>query len=474
MSTVAPDVEHRATGGAFRRRPLWVWALPLALLLLAAGVRLWALGDPGRLYFDEKYYVQDAVDYLNRGVEEGRPVHPPMGKWVIALGIELFGSATPTGWRLGVAVAGSLTVLLTYLSGLRLFRRPAPAALAALLVCLDGLAVTTSRIAMLDATLGLFVVAAFWLVLVDRDARRAARGPGEPLLRSLLGSRYRWLAGVALGLAVATKWSGLLAVAAAGLLVLGTELAGRGEELRRAARRGLAVAAGGVLSLLLVPAAVYLTSYAGFFTSYSDSRAYETACAEGDCGTSAGDRLQTWVADQADVVAYHGRLEATHPYRSSPLGWPWLQRPVLTYAAECATTADPDECAVPPGTKARIVQLGSPALWWPALLAYPVLLWRAAARRDGIAASILVPLLLLWAPWLAAGKPGYFFYLVPAVPFIALALVRAVQVGPRPRLVGAGVAVLSVAAFAFFAPLWLGLPTDPDLLDLRYWLPTWR
>ncbi|MDK3255284.1 phospholipid carrier-dependent glycosyltransferase [Blastococcus capsensis] len=448
--------------------------VPLLLLGVAAAVRLWDLGDPDRLFFDEKYYARDGLDYVTRGVEEERPAHPPLGKWVIALGIQVFGY-TPFGWRIGVAVAGSLTVLLVHLCGLRLFRRTAPAALAALLVALDGLAVTTSRMAMLDATLGLFVVLAFWLVLLDRDARRHARGPDEPLSRSLLGSRYRWLAGLALGLAVATKWSGLLAIAAAGLLVLGTELAARGEGLRRGTRRAAVVAAGGALSLVALPAAVYAAAHAGWFANYADSYAGSRACEAGDCAAGPGDRLETWWENQVDLVRYHQELEATHPYRSDPAGWAWLERPVLVYAESCTSAQqDAGECEIPPGTVARITLVGSPALWWPALIAYPVLLWRAAVRRDGVAATILVPLALLWLPWLAAGKPGYFFYLVPAVPFLALGLVRAVQVGPRPRFVGGALAVLAVAAFAFFAPIWLGIPLDRDSLDLRYWLPSWR
>nr|WP_275585595.1 phospholipid carrier-dependent glycosyltransferase [Blastococcus saxobsidens] len=441
---------------------------------MAAVVRLWDLGDPDRLFFDEKYYAVDAQDYVTRGVEENKPAHPPLGKWVIALGIQLFGN-TPFGWRIGVAVVGSLTVLLVHLCGLRLFRRTAPAALAATLVALDGLSVTTSRMAMLDATLALCVVLAFWLVLLDRDARRAGRDADEPLGPSAVGSRYRWLAGLALGLAVSTKWAGLLAVAAVGLLVLGTELAGRGEGARRTLTRGLAVAGGAVLSLLVVPAAVYLASFAGWFASYEDSYAGARACGPGACSASPAERLDTWGASQLDLVRMHRELEATHPYRSDPLGWIWMERPVLVYAESCtAEQQAAGECEVPRGTVARITLVGNPALWWPALLAYPVLLWRALVRRDGVAASIAVPLLLLWLPWLAAGKPGYFFYLVPAVPFIALALVRAVQLTPRPRLVGGVLLGLNVAAFAFFAPIWLGIPLDRDLLDLRYWLPSWR
>ena len=475
MIAASEQPAQKAAGGASSgRRPLLSWGVPLALLCLAAAVRLWDLGDPDRLFFDEKYYAVDAQDYVTRGVEENKPAHPPLGKWVIALGIQVFGN-TPFGWRIAVAVAGSLTVLLVHFCGLRLFRRTAPAALAATLVALDGLSITTSRMAMLDATLALCVVSAFWLVLVDRDARRRSRGAGEPLVASLMGSRYRWLAGLALGLAVATKWSGLLAVAAMGLLVLGTELAGRGEGIRRTATRGLAVAGGAVLSLVVVPAAVYVAAFAGWFANYEDSYAGARACGPGVCAAGPTERLDTWWASQVDLVRMHRNLEATHSYRSDPLGWIWLERPVLVYAESCTAEQQADgECEVPRGTVARITLVGSPALWWPALLAYPVLLWRAVARRDGIAATVLAPLAVLWLPWLAAGKPGYFFYLVPAVPFIALALVRAVQVTPRPRLVGGLLLASSVAAFAFFAPIWLGIPLDRDLLDLRYWLPSWR
>ncbi|WP_222194731.1 phospholipid carrier-dependent glycosyltransferase [Modestobacter italicus] len=446
----------------------------MALFLLAAALRLWDLGDPDRLYFDEVYYAEDAYDYVTRGVEEGRPAHPPLGKWVIALGIQAFGY-TPFGWRVGVALSGALTVLLTWSIGRRLFPHPAAAALAAVLVALDGLALTSSRIAMLDAVLGLFVVLALWLVLVDRDARRADRRAGESLRSSFVGSRYRWLAGLALGLAVATKWSGLLAVGAAGLLVLGTELAGRSRGMGGAVRRGLAVGAGAALAFLVLPAAVYLASFTGWFLNYADSQAGARACGDRECSASVGERLDTWVDTQVNLVGYHQRLEATHPYRSDPLGWPWLQRPVLVYLEKCTTTEHVEEgCVVPTGTQARIVLLGSPALWWPALLAAPVLLWRSVARRDGVAATIGVVLLALWLPWLAAGKPGYSFYLVPAVPFLALALVHAVQLSPRPRVLGLGLLALTVAAFAFFAPVWFGLPLTTDHLDLRYWLPTWR
>ncbi len=157
------------------------------LVVLAGGLRLARLDEPGRIYFDELYYVGDAQQYLERGVEEVRPAHPPVGKWLIAAGIVAAGD-DPFGWRIAAALAGTLTVLATYLIGIRLFRRRLPAALAALFVAVDGLAFTMSRIGMLEAFLGLFVALAAWLLLVDRD------DPGDPVAaprRDELGSGGR-------------------------------------------------------------------------------------------------------------------------------------------------------------------------------------------------------------------------------------------------------------------------------------------
>ena len=223
--------------------------LPLLLLLVAGTLRFYRLGEPGRIYFDETYYANDAEEYLDRGVEEDFAVHPPVGKWLIAGGIAIFGFDS-FGWRFSAAVAGTLTVFMLYLVGLRLFRHRGIAALAALLLAVDGLALTMSRIAMLDVFLALFVIVGFWLLLLDRDRQWAgvpARRPaGDPTLdhpeadgedaaaasQSGESARalprrphlYRWLAGLAFGLAVATKWNGLLAVAAAALFVVVSEL----------------------------------------------------------------------------------------------------------------------------------------------------------------------------------------------------------------------------------------------------------
>ena len=142
--------------------------MPLALVA-AVGVTMFLhLDVPARIFFDETYYVNDARAYLQHAVEAGFAVHPPVGKWFIATGISLLGD-NPVGWRIMGAAVAALTVWLVYLMGLRLFRRVGVAALAGLLLGLDGLFFVQARTGMLDIYLALFTVLGAYLLLLDRD-----------------------------------------------------------------------------------------------------------------------------------------------------------------------------------------------------------------------------------------------------------------------------------------------------------------
>lgn len=438
--------------------------LPLALVALAASLRFTGLDTPRRLYFDEVYYAKDSQSMLHHGVEVERPAHPPVGKWLTAVGIAVVGFE-PRGWRVASAAAGTLTVLVTYLAASRLFSRRWLAALASLLVAVDGLALTMSRIAMLDVFVGLFVATGFWLVLVALDNS---------------ANTFRWLAlaGVCFGLAVATKWSGALALAAALTVVVGSEVVrarrhrvGRGELPRRAA-----VVA---LCLVVLPAAVYVVSYAGWFINYETSDAGRDRCAQGGCDVGMVERARVWWEEQLELVDYHLGLPTTHPYRSSPATWPLMARPVLYYFERCTPedVTAAEACVVEVGNRAKILGLGNPALWWTALLAYPVVVWLAIVRRRRQAAVLAVFLLVQYLPWLAAGKDGYLFYVTPLVPFMAIsvaALGAAATSWRALRWFPGAVAGLAVASFVYFLPIWYGTEMPKAELDERIWFGSWR
>src|SRR5690606_32085728 len=95
-------------------------------------------------------------------------VHPDGGKWFIAFGEWLFG-LTPLGWRFGAVVAGSLTVLVLARLILRLTGSLALGCLGGLLLTLDGLHFTMSRIALLDVFLTFWLVCAVACLAADRD-----------------------------------------------------------------------------------------------------------------------------------------------------------------------------------------------------------------------------------------------------------------------------------------------------------------
>ena len=62
----------RANMPAMAPQRRWVRvAVPVMLVVLASGIRLWGLGQPRELYWDEHYYVFDAEAYLGGGI--GQP-----------------------------------------------------------------------------------------------------------------------------------------------------------------------------------------------------------------------------------------------------------------------------------------------------------------------------------------------------------------------------------------------------------------
>ena len=205
------------------------YALAVALvLLISTALRLWQLSTPAEMMFDEIYYAKDAkaivdgrvgVDGQYRwaaGDEVSWP-HPEMGKFAIATGILLFGDRS-FGWRLPAVIAGIGLLACVYPLGRRLGLSPPWALLALLFAAADPLGIAQSRIATLDIFL------AVWTVLCILLALRYVQD----------GWRTRWLfaCGAAGGMAVATKWSGGLAVIAATLIILVAWLV-----QRRAARR---------------------------------------------------------------------------------------------------------------------------------------------------------------------------------------------------------------------------------------------
>jgi dolichyl-phosphate-mannose--protein O-mannosyl transferase len=153
------------------------------------------LSSPSTLVFDETYYVKDAYtlgqfgseriwpEDANASFEAGNPdvftdvasyvVHPPLGKWVIWLGIYLFGAESSFGWRFSTALLGTLAVPLLILIARKLTQSHGFASIAGLLLALEGQSIVLSRTAILDGILTFFVLLATWLLLKAIEYQRS-------------------------------------------------------------------------------------------------------------------------------------------------------------------------------------------------------------------------------------------------------------------------------------------------------------
>ena len=506
------------------------WLGPVAVAALALALRLWDLGRPNRLVFDETYYAKDAYSLLQHGyvqdfVEDandrivagdladlmtGQPAyiaHPDGGKWLIALGEQLFGMDS-FGWRVSAAVVGALTVLVLARLVRRLTGSTWVGCLAGLLLALDGMHLVMSRTALLDVFLTFWVVAGVACLVADRDAVRAAPGALS------LWRPWQLAAGVCLGMAVATKWSGLYVLAAFGVTVVAWEVLARRAHRRRAdalvvpaaptgsaarfpwVRTTLVVGLPAFGRLVVVALVVYLVSWTGFLLHhelYAERYGlgdppwgdYVTSPTPGALGGALDAARSLWHFHVMLFDFHTGDYLAgkTHPYASNPLGWLVLERPVAfdaqndLPAASCGAPADSSCIRV-------VTALGNPAVWWPGALAVLAAVVAWVRTRDGRWAVPVVGVAATWLPWFAStDRPIFSFYAVVTLPFMIVATALWVDVlrrradSPRRRYgVGllVGVLVLAVAGLAwYFHPVWTDALVPYDTWRDRMWFTRW-
>lgn len=507
----------------------WGWVGALGVTALAFAMRHRNVGVPHEFSFDETYYAKDAWSLLNNGyvrayVEDADKtilngqvdglwrdvpsmvVHPEVGKWVIAGGIELFGM-DPYGWRMASVIVGSLMVLLMT----RFVRRVSGSTwlglVGGLVLALDGLQLVLSRLALLDIFLAFFLLGGVHCVVADRQWLRARLARGSTHTGwQVLWRPWLLLGGVSFGLAVGTKWSGLYVLAAFGLLAwLWSAGARRAAGQRWPLLRSVVLdGVPAFLALVGVALSVYVVSWTGWlmhasayeeafsntqYTTYDGGKPWPTAGepdAEG-LGEVTQSLRSLWSYHQ-DVYTFHSHFldDSSHPYESGPATWLVMGRPVGV-DAQLDIQPGSQGCAAPEGSTClrQVLLLGNPVIWWTGCLAMvaSLLLWVGARDwRHGVA---VVGVASTWLPWfLYDDRPIFAFYAITCLPFIVLSITlamghlvgRSTRVTPR-RTAGVVVAgswlVLTLVAFAWFWPIWTDqLITHSEWVD-RVWLKRW-
>ncbi len=487
------------------------WLATLAVGLLAGLLRVVRLDIPAGRIFDEIYYVCDAQNLIRYGVEvataggdpaiqascepTGMPgfiVHPPRGKWAISLGIRAFGT-NEFGWRIAAAVVGTLMIVALVRVTRRMTGSTTLACLAGILLSLDGLHFVQSRVAMLDIFVAAWVLFAFACLVADRDAvrRRLARFDDDALtgFGPRLGLRpWRLLAGVCLGAAVATKWSALYYVAVLLLLAFTWEVGARRTAGVRSPVRATVVRSSPALlgTMLVLPAALYVLSWAGWFGSDGgyDRQWAQTNEASG-LGNVVPDALRSWWQYHREIYGFHSNLSTPHNYQSHPAGWLALARPVSYYYP---AGVGPGRYGCEAASCSReVLAIGTPAIWWAGAAVLLAMLWLWVSRRDWRGAAVLAMALTAIVPWIRDdldSRTMFLFYALPAVPFLCLglALVAGWALGGagaslrrrRTAAIGIGVYVsLVILNFAYLYPVLAAQTLPYASWRSRMWFSSW-
>lgn len=476
---------------------------PLLVVVLAAALRLFNLGYPDTLVFDETYYVKDAFSLLKYGVElqwlesadqafvagltdgwlrtdPSFVVHPPLGKWLISIGILIFGQANPFGWRIVVALLGVATVWLSMVCARKIFNSQVWALVVGFLFAIDGVGIVLARTALLDQILGFFVILAFYFLLKDLGDR----------------SKFRpWLIamGVTLGAATAVKWSGLyfIAVFAAYRWLVSVNQNYRTHKKLEAETESslekrlwlIPSFVEGLKTFVLVtiPAlVVYLVSWTGWFLSpYGYDRNYAEENPVTGLFAFIPSALQSFWKFHTEIYGFHANLHTQHDYASNPLTWPFMLRPTSFFwdqkDAGCFLDSADSICT------SAVTALGNPLIWWGAIIASSVLVGSWFRTRDRLTSLIFVGIIAGYFPWLLLMNRTVFeFYVIAFTPWVIFILVFGLKTwfdnSPKPKraivLISSFLGLVSLVS-VFFYPIWTGMWISYDFWRLHMWLNSW-
>ncbi|GAB6024710.1 hypothetical protein CHUAL_009843 [Chamberlinius hualienensis] len=189
MAKLQCDVNNKEKSNV-EKRPFVVTAevdlVAIVLFMVTLATRLWRLGQPNSIVFDELHYGKYASLYIKQTFFFD--CHPPLGKQLLALSAYLAGydgnfkfdrigssySSCMPVWALRIipAVFGSFLTPTAYYIILQLGRKRWTAILAATLILLDNALLTQSRFALLDSIMLLFITVGIYFLLKFRQQKQ--------------------------------------------------------------------------------------------------------------------------------------------------------------------------------------------------------------------------------------------------------------------------------------------------------------
>jgi len=426
------------------------------ILFFALFTRLFRLGYPAAMYFDEIYHVPAAVLMQNGDFKtpfestssvSGEQntidwLHPPLAKYFQALSISIWGVAA-VAWRLPSVIFSLLTLVVFYFFvrflGKNFFFKKESlskkidsssnlALIASFFLSLDGLFLVQSRIAMNDVFVLFFVISAvsiYFIYLVKK----------KPLLLFLSGTLF--------GLALASKWSALWIL----LFLLVKELV----VLKNVKKLPFLL-----FSLILTPAFIYLLSYLPMFWQGKD--------------------IVDFFLFQKTILFSQLVNPSTHLYSSDPLTWMLNLRPVWYFAAHSTES-----------WVSNIYALNNPILCLYLVATFLIsILFLIKRKLNSLTHTVVYLIFFLYLfsflPWLFFSRIMFIYHYLLALPFLIILLSyffilfsKKIEDAARKRAVIFNFLFWPLLFFILFYPHWTAIPVPTEFAQTVYFLlPSWR
>lgn len=444
-------------------------------------------GEPGwynSTYFDEIYHARTAYEHLH-GLRPYETTHPPLGKVLMSFAIAIFGM-TPFGWRFAGALAGILMLPGMYLLGKLLIKKNWGGLGAMLLMALDLMHFTQTRIATIDSFVVLFIIWMLYFMLrwffLDFF--------GTDFWKSLV---LLCLSGLFMGLAVASKWTGCYGGVGLALIFF-FGLWRRYREIRaakaipekkrtdhdRAAASGMQFLVITVICcfsfFIGIPLLIYYASYIPYFAfsgGVTVKKVIEAA---------VGNYFTTGV--MGGMLGYHATpgLGMDHSFYSPWYEWPIIGKP-MWYSSSAFE---------PAGMQSTIMAMGNPAVWWGGLIGLlgVIGLWaKRHVRQDRTLALhpekddprfalLLIFFAAQYLPWVLVPRGTYIYHYFPCVSIIILCTLLcldnlAERYEKAARILLCVLLAAAAALFIAFFPYASGVMVSQGWLDAMKWFPRW-
>ncbi len=410
------------------------------------------------MYFDEIYHGRTAYEEIHH-MKIYEITHPPLGKDIMTIGVNLFGM-TPFGWRCMGTLFGVLMLPLIYIFAKTLFKKRKYAIFAAVLMAVDFMHFSQTRIGTIDSYSVFFIM----LMMLFMYYYTQHNFNFQPLKKTLLPL---FLCGLAFGLGAATKW--LCLYAGAGLAVIFIYIMLRRwreykiackeperypEIVKNYKKNAWLTILWCILFFIVIPGVIYLLAYIPY-TKVLEPNTYG---------------LKEIFENQKYMLNYHANLnpDHQHPFASMWYTWPLDIRPLLFYSNQSV-----------PGVVSTMSTMGNPLIWIGGFIACVWLIILAIFKkyRSRTAAFLGVAALSQFVPWIFVSREVFIYHYFATTPFLILLLVLVLKRIDEKYVKGRRYTMIyliaCVAAFAFFYPVISGTPVPAEYIPFIRWLPSW-